>query len=82
MVFCHKLVFLGLTLVLLAHSVSGGPAVGTVCVATCNAAWVACVAGITASTWGTGFFGALATCNSLQQACFGACAILCALPTP
>jgi hypothetical protein len=82
MVFCHKLVFLGLTLVLLAHSVSGGLGCGTVCVAACNAAWVACVAGITVYTWGTGFEAALVTCNSAQEVCFAGCTVACVLPTP
>ena len=79
MVFCHKLVFLGLILVLLSNSVSGGPGLGTACIAACNVAWVACVAGITAYT---GFGAALVTCNAAQKVCLAACVFSGALPTP
>jgi hypothetical protein len=82
MVFCQKLVFLGLTLGLLAHSVSGGPWVAAVCFTACNAVWFTCVSGITGQTCGAGFPAAVVTCNTAQQICFAGCTVSGALPTP
>ena len=81
MVFCHKLVVLGVTLALLAHSVSGGPAVATACITTCNTMWIACVGGITLYTWGAGFVTALAGCGAAQGECLEVCVFLSVLPT-
>jgi hypothetical protein len=82
MVFCHKLVVLGLTLVLLANSVSGGPGFAALCITACNVAWVACVGGITLYTSGAGFSTAITTCNAVQKVCLAACTFSGALPTP
>ena len=79
--FTTALVFLWLVCVL-AGQVSGGPVTGTACVAACNAAWLVCVGGITIWTAGSGFWGALVTCNELQQLCFAACTVGAACPTP
>ena len=84
MVFCHKLVFLGLTLALLANSVSGGPVVGTVCVTTCNTVWVACASAATYSSFHTGrttFLTELALCNTAQATCLQLCGLISLLPT-
>ena len=66
MVFSQKRVFLGLTLVLLAHSVNGGP----LCVAACNALWVTCVAGLTCISGGA---AAGPPCDAAYVACVQMC---------
>ena len=80
MVFCQKLVFLGLTLGLLAHSVSGGPVVGTACVVSCHAAWVACVAGLSWLSGGLAFVPSVPTCGVAYLECVQLCAAVIVLP--
>ena len=70
MVFSQKRVFLGLTLVLLAHSVNGDPLGRAACIAACNALWVTCVAGLTCILGGA---AAGPPCDAAYVACVQMC---------
>lgn len=80
------LLFLIMTLAMNVDPADGGPALAVGCVATCNAAAVACYAGAGLTfgtiTAGVGAPIAAILCNLAQGTCMSACVVSVVAPTP